>query len=773
MRLGRLVYLLAALLFCALVLADSAAQVPLDVDDAEGQPADEAPPSDYTDDYVDHQDGGQVLDGKFLSCQGSTLTLDTVCAPLVEAREILQALQPRLNAHLPKSLGGFAPSQSLGDQLGWGHDVGVSSWALTPADGTQGPLSNAVRLLPRVISALNPLNLVSKIPAPEWKTRVSRATKERADRMLELLDEAKAAGCNDALALHAEVLMFPPKGVNQDLTTAFTMYLQFLTRSSDPHAQFMVGFFYASGLGGAARDQGKATLYYTFAALQGYKPAQMALGYRYWAGIGVKEDCHTALDFYESAAKNAYDAFRGGPPGGMTLLLTRTRLSDRFGGIFGPRASWASTGANAARPAVQAIMAAAAGESEAEVLEYYQYHSERDSPKATNRLGRFFYLGSIHTHGHTLSAGAEAVGEIPQSFEKARKYFFYVARKLWPSEFDANGNVVPRRKMSKQDEEKIASYARVAASYIGRMALRGEGMPQDFRRARLWFERAADYGDPEAYNGLGIIYRDGLGVPPNRDRALKYFESAASAELHEAQVNIGRVLIEGGKPLQAVPFLEAALRNGSPFEAFHLLASIHATGARLPGAAGDAGACGVSVGYYKLVSELGAWDDDYLGEADRAWARGEEDKAMLGWWIAAEMGYEAGQNNVAFLLDRGLTLGSMPEDTVLALWTRSAAQGNADAMVMVGDYYYRGDAPVPDVNETEGSGYPLALQYYQTAADKQSSMAYWNLGYMYENGQGVPQSWHLAKRHYDLSLEHSADAYLPWLLSLTKLYLRR
>jgi hypothetical protein len=33
----------------------------------------------------------------------------------------------------------------------------------------------------------------------------------------------------------------------------------------------------------------QATLYYTFAALQGYTPAEMALGYRHWAGIGVKE----------------------------------------------------------------------------------------------------------------------------------------------------------------------------------------------------------------------------------------------------------------------------------------------------------------------------------------------------------------------------------------------------------------------------------------------------------------------------------------------------
>jgi SEL1 protein len=82
--------------------------------------------------------------------------------------------------------------------------------------------------------------------------------------------------------------MFPPRGVRQDIGEAFTAYKDYLDVSSDAHSQFMVGFMYATGLGGE-RDQAKATLYYTFAALQGHKPAQMAMGYRYWAGIGVKE----------------------------------------------------------------------------------------------------------------------------------------------------------------------------------------------------------------------------------------------------------------------------------------------------------------------------------------------------------------------------------------------------------------------------------------------------------------------------------------------------
>lgn len=66
------------------------------------------------------------------------------------------------------------------------------------------------------------------------------------------------------------------------------------------------------------------------------------------------------------------------------------------------------------------------------------------------------------------------------------------------------------------------------------------------------------------------------------------------------------------------------------------------------------------------------------------------------------------------------------------------------------------------------------MSYYQTAADTQTSaMAYWNLGWMYENGQGVPRDWHLAKRFYDASYDVNAEAYLPMMISLVQLYLRR
>lgn len=103
-------------------------------------------------------------------------------------------------------------------------------------------------------------------------------------------------------------------------------------------------------------------------------------------------------------------------------------------------------------------------------------------------------------------------------------------------------------------------------------------------------------------------------------------------------------------------------------------------------------------------------------------------------------------------------------------WTRSAAQRNIDSLVKVGDYYYHG-LGVPD--EPTDIRFEKAAGYYQSAADTHmSALAMWNLGYMYENGVGVAQDFHLAKRHYDLAAGINTEAYIPVTLSLAKLRIK-
>lgn len=81
----------------------------------------------------------------------------------------------------------------------------------------------------------------------------------------------------------------------------------------------------------------------------------------------------TLLHEYDACLTSAVAMakFLSGPPGGRTLPLIPPRLSDLEGGVYGPGASAASTGLNAARPVIKTANARAAGETWDDLLEYY------------------------------------------------------------------------------------------------------------------------------------------------------------------------------------------------------------------------------------------------------------------------------------------------------------------------------------------------------------------------------------------------------------------
>jgi SEL1 protein len=101
----------------------------------------------------------------------------------------------------------------------------------------------------------------------------------------------------------------------------------------------------------------------------------------------------------------------------------------------------------------------------------------------------------------------------------------------------------------------------------------------------------------------------------------------------------------------------------------------------------------------------------------------------------------------------------------LIYWTRSARQANIDSLVKMGDWYLNGyGLDTPDLSK--------AAACYQAAVESMSAMGMWNLGWCHENGIGVEQDFHLAKRYYDMAATTNAEAYLPVTLSLLKLRAR-
>ncbi|KAF2207321.1 hypothetical protein CERZMDRAFT_62945 [Cercospora zeae-maydis SCOH1-5] len=590
------------------------------------------------------------------------------------------------------------------------------------------------------MNAPKPNNLVTT--ATEGQPVKLAQPLSRAVRMLE--DAAKESD-PDAIYLLAELNFHGNHSHPVNYDTAFKRYKQLADLNGNSTAQYMVGFIYATGLAPSVpMDQAKSMLYHTFAAEQGNTRSQMTMGYRLMSGIATPKNCEEAVYWYKQVADKAVRYYRSGPPGGHSLVRDAWRIADEEGGVYGEGASVASAGQNAK----QGGPTSDAYADVEDVLEYLHLQSSKGDLKATFGLARLHYDG---TRG------------LKRDAKVAKQYFMDVAREYWT----ANNKV---KKDVSHSTERLASKA---AGYLGRMFLRGEGTKQDFAKAKVWFSRGLANGDALCQYMLGVMYLEGHGVEPNIVKAADLFSAAADQDLAVAQTHLGTLFLDQGDTVVAAKYFELAARN-SHIEAFYYLAEMNHKGI------GRDKSCGSAVVYYKIVVEKAEAIWSGLSEAVEAYDDGELGKAFMPYLMAAEQGSESAQANVAWLLDQSQTqplwsplnwLSSsasntkpMTGDAALALvhWTRSAKQENVDALVKMGDYYLAGLGTAASAER--------AAQCYQAAAETlQSAQAMWNLGWMHENGIGIEQDFHLAKRFYDQALETNHEAYLPVKLSLFKL----
>ena len=63
---------------------------------------------------------------------------------------------------------------------------------------------------------------------------------------------------------------------------------------------------------------------------------------------------------------------------------------------------------------------------------------------------------------------------------------------------------------------------------LGVLYYYGDGVPQDYAKARRWWEQAAAQGHAGATLNLGLMYVRGQGVPQNDAKARQWWERAAA-----------------------------------------------------------------------------------------------------------------------------------------------------------------------------------------------------------------------------------------------------
>ena len=70
------------------------------------------------------------------------------------------------------------------------------------------------------------------------------------------------------------------------------------------------------------------------------------------------------------------------------------------------------------------------------------------------------------------------------------------------------------------------------------MYANGEGVPKDPVKAVELFQKAADQGNVDAENNLGVMYFSGEGIARDTDKAKEWFAKAAAQGNADAKANL-------------------------------------------------------------------------------------------------------------------------------------------------------------------------------------------------------------------------------------------
>ena len=294
-----------------------------------------------------------------------------------------------------------------------------------------------------------------------------------------------------------------------------------------------------------------------------------------------------------------------------------------------------------------------------------------------------------------------------------------------------------------------------AQGRLGAMYAFGIGTPINPVQAVAYFRKAADQGNPQGENGLGLACLGnlpGCGLEKDEAKAFEWFARAARQEYPYGLRNLALCYAGGfgvardeGRALmnyrKAVATALAQLDQGDPGIPF-LLGVLYETGGGVEKDAVQAAAWyrkAADQGEPRSQVRLGLMYQQGLGVA--------KDPVQAARWFraAADQGFPEGEFDLGVSLERGEGLA---KDAAEALaWYRKAAEhGQAMAEYDLGAHFYNGTG-VPQE-------YRTAVAWYRKAVDQGNPQAEFDLGVCYYLGQGVVQDFAEATRLYRLAADH-------------------
>jgi len=628
-----------------------------------------------------------------------------------------------------------------------------------------------------------------------------------------------------ALLKLADIYFFGYYGYPQDIDKAFQYYTFLANEYGNPQAQQKIGFIYSIGLGSIQRDQAKALLYLSFAANNNDIPAQISLGYRYLYGIGTERNCDESVWFYRKIAGEMVKIQQSGPPLGRLFPPPKVSIYEEDGGIFGKGASNAI-----GRPIDEAR--GGSDISEVELLTLYQFieENEKHNPskqvlialnyyqgnppvkKDFKRALKIFKVAARHLPEEILKAdNIEITDKDLESFptsnkiKSASKAAAFIGQMYWRGE-GVEPNDIEARKWY-QRSAKLGYTAAINA--LGLMYQYGYGqLKQNEDMAIKYYIAASNKGNPDAQTNLGKILIESSHVE-NKLSAFNLFQQASKTGNIVASFKLANIYQSG----EIIP--EQCVFAASLYKTIAERASYYDSlfeEAKLDIRRNNYNAALLKYlilseqGYEMAQSNAAYLIDEGLASIDSLFYNNQNPYsiALIYWKRSANQMNPDARVKVGDYYFYGLGTDEFKDDEVSDSDESSSDDNDDDNEEKESkennsksneNKNSKEDKPVMDEKSRHiiqnrmlnfsqklaGSlygkqgkpDYSIAFNYYQAAAENEkSSLAMWNLGFMYEYGIGVKKDLYLAKRYYDRSLELNHYAAFPIKLALFKLHFK-
>lgn len=289
--------------------------------------------------------------------------------------------------------------------------------------------------------------------------------------------------------------------------------------------------------------------------------------------------------------------------------------------------------------------------------------------------------------------------------------------------------------------------------YVGRSYLEGCGVEIDSAAAIPYLKQAAAQGVGNASYRLAEFYNYGYAsVEQNSDSAIAYYLQAHQNGNSDASYYIGTQLLNEGMYDAAVTYLAQAVRDYHP-KAIIKYAMCLQQGVGLQADPATA----VEMLQYVVRNHA---DDEAYESLGLAYLQGVgviEDEAMGKAYLdtAAHMGRANAQFvlGLCYLNGWGCTVDT---NEALHYFEMAAKQGHIRSINNLGDFY------------EARQEFKSAVAYYQQAVELGSLEGYCNLGYCYQEGQGVLLNSQKAFEYYKMAADHG---YVRGILLVAESYL--